>query len=99
MRSLIVLLALSVPVTAMSADLSPVPVAETEKVTAERIVERPRRVHVVRTTVMPCIKCRGSGLPWGGLRPTYKVSLPWGGLPDYCPPVQAVRRAVVVVKG
>jgi hypothetical protein len=94
------LFAVMLPATGMAADFAyPAPLAvDDEGVTVERIADRPRRVRVARTVYAPCIKCRG-GLPWGGLRKTYQVGLPWGGLPDYCPPVQAVREAVVVTKG
>src|SRR5215213_8538016 len=87
------------PAIGMAADVAlPTPIdLEDEGVTVERI-DHPRRVRVARTVYVPCIRCRG-GLPWGGLRGTYQVGLPWGGLPDYCPPVQAVRHAVVVTKG
>jgi hypothetical protein len=103
MRVLLVLsslFAVVLPAIGTAADFpSPAPLAvEDEGVTVERIVDRPRRVRVATRVYARCIKCRG-GLPWGGLRKTYQVGLPWGGLPDYCPPVQAVREAVVVTKG
>jgi hypothetical protein len=98
MRVLFTILALALPGAAGAADLSLRGPAATagEEVYVERVVARP--VRAVRTTYLPCIKCRG-GLPWGGLRRTYQVELPWGGLPEYCPPVRAVTRAVVVTKG
>ena len=56
----------------------------------------PRRV--VRVTRTTCITCRGSRLPWGGLRRTYEADLPWGGLPAYCPPEVMAARPVLVRK-
>ena len=100
MRVLLVFMALVMPASVGAADLSSsAPLAAlTDEVAVEPFVVHPRRVAVVRTASVPCVKCRG-GLPWGGLRKTYKVGLPWGGLPDYCPPARAVRQRVVVTKG
>ena len=101
MRVLLVFMALVMPASVGAADLSSsAPLAAgAEEVAVERVAARPRRAALVRTVSVPCVKCRGGGLPWGGLRKTYKVDLPWGGLPDYCPPPRVVRRTVVVTKG
>ena len=92
MRALLVVLALTGP--AMGADLSAPARLLASEISSRKIVRITRSA-----TILPCIRCRGHGLPWGGLVRTYKVGLPWGGLPDYCPPTRAVRRAVVVTKG
>jgi hypothetical protein len=101
MRLLLSLLALAMPAAATAADFSrPSGAPDPAIVTvADRVIERPRRVAVVRTAYVPCVKCRAHGLPWGGLRKTATMELPWGGLPEACPPVRAVRQTVVVVKG
>ncbi|MBM1172058.1 hypothetical protein [Microvirga arabica] len=62
----------------------------------DEVYAPPRRV--VRVTRTPCITCRGSRLPWGGLRRTYEADLPWGGLPAYCPPEVVSARPVLVRK-
>jgi hypothetical protein len=54
--------------------------------------------HVVRSTRTPCVTCRGSRLPYGGLRRTYETTLPWGGLPEYCPPEFVTAQPVLVRK-
>jgi hypothetical protein len=62
----------------------------------DEVYVSPRRVVRVKRT--PCITCRGSRLPWGGLRRTYEADLPWGGLPAYCPPESVAVRPVLVRK-
>ena len=99
MRVLLILAFLMIPASAGAADLSSSAPLAADDVAVERVVVRPKRVAVVRTASVPCLKCRGVGLPWGGLRKTYKIGLPWGGLPDYCPPARVVRDTVVVTKG
>ena len=96
MRMLSALVAALIPATAAAADLSS-RLADEGPVLERRF--EPPRVRVLRTASLSCVTCRSPGLPWGGLRKTYAVGLPWGGLPDYCPPVRAVRSTVVVTKG
>jgi hypothetical protein len=54
--------------------------------------------YVVRSKRTPCVTCRGSRLPYGGLRRTYEATLPWGGLPEYCPPEFVTSQTVLVRK-
>ncbi|WP_046861952.1 hypothetical protein [Microvirga massiliensis] len=63
------------------------------------VIEAYPPVRIIRERPLPCARCRGDLLPWGGLRKTYKVGLPWGGLRDDCAPVRPVRRTVISVKG
>jgi hypothetical protein len=98
MRMLTIFALMTLSTAASAADLGPAstPILGPDM---EVRVQRPARLVTVRAVSRPCIKCPGNGLPWGGLRKSHAVGLPWGGLPDYCPPVRAVRRAVVVTKG
>lgn len=54
--------------------------------------------YVVRTKGQTCVTCRGSRLPYGGLRRTYEATLPWGGLPEDCPPEFVTSQTILVRK-
>ncbi len=90
------LMLLSMGSAAGAADYRQAPVGFVEPY----VIEVYPPVRVIRREVLPCARCRGDALPWGGLRKTYKVvGLPWGGLRDDCVPVRPVRRVVISVKG
>ena len=96
MRYWVAGLSLLFPLHAAADEFPRAPVLIEEGVVSSEVYRYPG-IRVVGRRVA-CVKCRGSGLPWGGLRPVRRAQLPWGGLPDYCPPTVS-RSVVVVTKG